>query len=506
MPNHQELPAIVTIFGATGDLTKRKLVPALFNLFLDRELPKKFTLLAVGRRGDQASFIEAMEEGLAKFSRRGTADPKKWAEFASRIRYVALPFEDPNLYTEIAGVIAQSEEEFGEPATRVFYLSVPPEIFATVSDGLGVAGLSGNRERDRIVIEKPFGRDLESAEQLNDRLLNHFDEPQIYRIDHYLGKETVQNILALRFGNTLYEPIWNRRYVENVQITVAEEVGVEKRGGYYETSGALRDMVQNHLLQLMCLVAMEPLVSFEADEVRNKKVDVLKAIRPIDIKNRHAFSVRGQYGPGYFQGQAVPGYRQETAVDPHSSTETYVALKLYVDNWRWQRVPFYLRTGKRMPRKLSQVVINFTPVPHQMFPSSVDDIEPNRMIINIQPEEGISVRFAAKEPGSGMRLRTVSMDFNYEEAFHAESREAYETLLQEVIEGNTTLFMRADQEHLAWELLQPLINAYEEHPASSFPNYVAGTWGPESADIMLARDGHSWYNPNSGPAPKKDPA
>jgi len=492
------MPTVVTIFGATGDLTKRKLIPALFNLFLDRALPAKFTILGVGRRGDRTSFLEEMRDGLAQFSRRGAATDDQWSEFASRIQYIAKPFDDPTLYASIREVVERSEAEFGEAASRLYYLSIPPEIFCTAASGLGGAGLGKARDRDRIIIEKPFGRDLESAEALNDRLLEHFDEGQIYRIDHYLGKETVQNILALRFGNVLYEPIWNRRYVDNVQITVAEEVGVEKRGGYYETSGAVRDMVQNHLLQLMCLVAMEPLVSFDADEVRNKKVDVLKAVRPLDIDQRHTFSVRGQYGAGYDRGEAVVGYRQEAGVDPHSGTETYVALKLYIDNWRWQNVPFYLRTGKRMPRKLSQVVVNFHPVPHQMFPSS-DDVEANQMIIDIQPEEGISVKFQAKEPGSGMRLRTVSMDFSYEEAFHAQSREAYETLLEEVMRGDTTLFMRADQEHLAWSLLDPLLKAYEQSPAANFPNYVAGTWGPETADVMLARDGHRWHNPAARP-------
>ncbi|MDX2066596.1 MAG: glucose-6-phosphate dehydrogenase [Fimbriimonadaceae bacterium] len=494
-------PTVVAIFGATGDLTKRKLIPALFNLFLDHELPRQFTVVGVGRRGDAASFREAMREGIAKFSRRGAGDPAKWAEFATRIQYVCADFGDTRLYEELSEIIRTSEAEFSAPASRVYYLSIPPEIFERVGRGLGEAGLAQHRDRDRIVIEKPFGRDLESAEALNHQLLAHFEEKQIYRIDHYLGKETVQNILALRFGNALYEPIWNRRYVDNVQITVAEEVGVEKRGGYYETSGALRDMVQNHLLQLMCLVAMEPLVSFDADEVRNKKVDVLKAIRPLDARNRHQFSVRGQYGPGYSHGHPVAGYRQEEGVDPLSTTETYMALKLYVENWRWQNVPFYLRTGKRMARKLSQVVINFNPVPHQMFPSAnSDDFEANRMIINIQPEEGISVKFQAKEPGAGMRLRTVSMDFNYEQAFDMQSREAYETLLQEVIEGDTTLFMRDDQEHYAWSLLMPLLKSYESTPPANFPNYVAGTWGPETSDVMLARDGRSWYNPNVAPA------
>jgi glucose-6-phosphate 1-dehydrogenase len=490
-------PTIVSIFGATGDLTQRKLIPALYNLFLDNELPSNFTVVGIGRRGDRETFIANMKEAITKFSRRGAASENQWAEFSNRIRYVCADFQSEELYQELRSVIDKSEAEFGAPASHVYYLSVPPEIFARVARGLGENGLSQARDRDRIVIEKPFGRDLESAEALNADLLAYFEEGQIFRIDHYLGKETVQNIMALRFGNSLFEPIWNRRYVDNVQITVAEEVGVEKRGGYYETSGALRDMVQNHLLQLMCFVAMEPPVSFEADEVRNKKVDVLRAIRELNPSKRHEYSVRGQYGAGYQNGAPVPSYRKEEGVNPQSGTETYIALKLFVDNWRWHNVPFYLRTGKRLARKASQVVINFCPVPHQMFPSSVSDgFEPNRMIINIQPEESISVQFQAKEPGAGMRLRSVSMDFCYEQHFHNESREAYETLLQEVVEGNTTLFMRADQEHCAWELLMPLLREMENHPPATFPNYSAGSWGPETSDLLLARDGHRWFNPS----------
>ena len=333
---------------------------------------------------------------------------------------------------------------------------------------------------------------------MNKTLLASFDESQIYRIDHYLGKETVQNLMAFRFANTLFEPIWNRRYVDHVQITVSEEVGVEKRGGYYETSGALRDMIQNHLLQLMCLVATEPPVNFEANEVRNKKVDVLRAVRPIPADRVSHYCVRGQYGAGLVCNDVVPGYREEEGVDPASDIETYAAVKLYVDNWRWEDVPFYLRTGKRMPRKLSQIVVQFRPVPHRMFPADAADVfEPNRLIVNIQPEEGIVLKFEAKEPGSGMRLRNVSMDFNYGEAFHSQNREAYETLLQEVMEGDATLFMRNDQEHEAWKLVMPILEAWQSVPATSFPNYPAGTWGPEQADGLLARDGRGWFNPTA---------
>ncbi len=489
-------PAIVTIFGAAGDLTKRKLMPALYNLFLDKQLPSKFLVIGVSRQGDEESFRTYMQHGLAEFSRRGAADPEKWAEFAQNVTLVVGEYNDPETYNQLGVKIKEAETSFGFKAAHVFYLSTPPMIFGLIADGLGASGLAADRENARIVIEKPFGRDLESSEALNNQLLRSFEEKQIYRIDHYLGKETVQNILAFRFANALFEPVWNRRYVDHVQITVGEDVGVEKRGGYYETSGALRDMVQNHMLQLMCMVAMEPLVSFDADEVRNKKVDVLKAVRPLTNANPHDYAVRGQYGPGVKDGQFVPGYRQEPGVDPLSTTETYVALRLYLDNWRWQDVPFYLRTGKRMMRKMSQIVIVFRPVPHLMFAAdATESFEPNRLVINIQPDEGIILKFQAKEPGTGMNLSTVSMGFDYNKTFQASSREAYETLLQEVISGDTTLFMRDDQERVAWNIVEPLLKAWQSRPSNTFPNYSAGSWGPEAADMLLARDGRSWANP-----------
>jgi glucose-6-phosphate 1-dehydrogenase len=508
MINESTLPPVVlVIFGATGDLTWRKLVPAFYNLYLDHQLPDKFTILGMNRK-DVAldDWRGHMRAGIDQFSRRGKSDPSHWNTFANHL--VLCPagsFDDPVVYKNIAEAIESQEKAWGEPAIRIFYLSTPPAIVEALVRHLGQAHLTDDRQRARLVVEKPFGHDYTSACALNASLLKTLDEHQIYRIDHYLGKETVQNILAFRFANALFEPIWNRRYIDHVQVTVAEQVGVEHRSGYYDHSGALRDMLQNHLLQILSLIAMEPPISFNADEIRARKVDVLRAIRPIPVEDLQNSAARGQYGPGWLADQPVPGYRSEPEVGPDSATETFAALKLFVDNWRWQGVPFYLRTGKRLPQKVSQAIIQFRPVPHQAFPASARfDWQPNRLEIDIQPNEGIVLRFQAKQPGVTLRLSPQEMHFRYDEAFQALPPEAYETLLLDTIRGDATLFMRADQVESAWKVVAPVLENWSSTPPSDFPNYASGSWGPESSERLIAQDGRSWLPSAQNGLPNPD--
>ena len=492
-------PSVIVIFGAAGDLTWRKLIPALYSLFLDKWLSDRFTVIGVDRKAmSEDEFCQRLRDGANQFSRHGQVDDKQWNDFASRLSFVAAEFSDAAAFTKLADRPDAQDRQWDTKANRIFYLATPPTLMETIVQQLGKCGLASDRRCARIVTEKPFGRDLASAQALNRTLTSVFDESQIYRIDHYLGKETVQNILAFRFANALFEPIWDRRYIDHVQITVAEQVGVEHRGGYYENAGALRDMVQNHLLQILCLIAMEPPVSFDANEIRNKKVDVLHAIRPILSGHMHRFAVRGQYGSGWIEGQHVQSYRQEPNVAPDSPIETFAAVKLFVDNWRWQDVPFYLRTGKRLPFRASEALIQFRPVPHQAFPSSaVVDWQPNRLLIRIQPEESILLRFQAKQPGPTVRLSPVGMRFCYEDAFKVTSPEAYETLLWDVMMGDATLFMRADQVEAAWSVITPILEAWEAVTPVDLPNYQAGTWGPEAAEALIAQDGRSWLMPSS---------
>ncbi|HUX22283.1 MAG TPA: glucose-6-phosphate dehydrogenase [Spirochaetia bacterium] len=487
---------VLVVFGGHGDLAWRKIVPAVYNLFIDDWLPGHFALIGVDIKETSPEEYRAhLEEGISSFSRRGKVDPEKWDGLSKGIDYLRGDFEDPKTYSELVSRIEALESEWFTKASRVFYMAIQPSLLTVVADHLGKEAICKDADHSRFVAEKPFGHDLQSARDLNEILHSHFGESQIYRIDHYLGKETVQNILAFRFANLLFEPIWNRSYIDHVQITVAEEVGVEHRGGYYDHAGALRDMIQNHLLQLLCLIAMEPPVSFDADEVRNRKVDVLHAVRRYSQDDVRELAVRGQYGPGWIGGEQRVGYRSEPGVDPRSSTETYAAIKVFVDNWRWQGVPFYLRTGKRMPVKSSSITIQFRPVPHRSFPASATaNWQPNRIVVNIQPTPGIRLRFQAKQLGLQMVLNPVEMSFSYRDAYTEEPPEAYETLLLDIMEGDATLFMREDQVDAAWEVVSPILRFWEETAPADFPNYASGSWGPEEGEALIARDGHNWVS------------
>jgi len=494
-PYKQPEPTIIVIFGGAGDLTWRKLMPAMYTLYLDKWFSEKVQIISVDARTmSKKKYREHLRDGVNSFSRYGKTDKKIWDKFASKIDYKKADFTNRDAFKDLAETLTGYDEKWETTANKIFYLAIPPSMIKIVAEQLGKAGLAKDRQHNRIVVEKPFGFDYQSAKALNEQLKTIFEERQLYRIDHFLGKETVQNILALRFANSLFEPIWNRRYIDHVQITVAEHLGVEHRGQYYEKAGALRDMVQNHLLQLMCLTAMEPPVTYQADEIRNKKVDVLRAIRIISQEQVSQFAVRGQYGQGWIAGKHVKSYREEEDVGPNSVSETFAAVKFFVDNWRWQDVPFYLRTGKRLHSRISDIVVQFRSVPHQSFPSTVlTQPQPNRLTIQIQPEEGIRIRFQAKKPGEMMELSPVDMRFLYRETFQRKPPEAYETLLLDVMLADSTQFMRADQLELAWQVITPIINVWDSIEPTDFPNYDAGSMGPESGEVLIAQDGRVWH-------------
>ncbi|HEY8512376.1 MAG TPA: glucose-6-phosphate dehydrogenase [Cyclobacteriaceae bacterium] len=483
------------IFGGTGDLTSRKIIPALYNLYLDGWMPPRFAIIGLGRTQlNHDQYRDQLAQGVNKFSRRGKADNEQWKTFAERIEYQVSEISSIDAYALQAETIDRFRSEWKEDPIVIYYLAVAPRFFTTIAQNLAAQGLARELKKSRIVIEKPFGHDLESARALNKLLCSIFEENQIYRIDHYLGKETVQNLLAFRFANSVLEPIWNRNYIDHVQISVTEQLGVEDRGGYYDEAGALRDMIQNHLLQLLCLVAMEPPVSFQADEIRNRKVDVLRAMRKFDAEAIKKGAVRGQYGRGWLEGKEVPAYREEKGVNPSSNTETFAAIKFFIDNWRWQNVPFYVRTGKRLHQSASVISIQFRDVPHLIFPTeTLESWQQNRLIISIQPEMSIRLQVQAKRPGLEMMLNPVDMIFDYKGTYPDQSPEAYETLLLDTMLGDQTLFMRGDQVEVAWELLMPILNAWERKKSLNFPNYAADSWGPEIAEALIARDGFHWF-------------
>jgi glucose-6-phosphate 1-dehydrogenase len=495
MQNHKRPPAsLLFIFGGSGDLNFRKLAPALYNLFIDDWMPEKFGIVGIGRSTYSDDAYRAhLLEGIQQFSRRKGEQNEKWKDFSKFVSYLQMDAEKEEEYPRLAEMVKNKEQEFGEHPNVIFYMAVAPQLVPDIAKKLGPLNICSDTKCTRIVVEKPFGHDLKSAHELNALLASMFDEKQIYRIDHYLGKETVQNLLALRFANALFEPIWNRSYIDHVQITAAETVGVEGRGGYYETSGALRDMVQNHILQIMCMIAMEAPVSFDADEIRNKKVDVLNAIRKITNEEVHAYAVRGQYGEGWMKGEKIAGYRQEKSVSPESNIDTFAAVKFYIDNWRWQNVPFYVRTGKRLHDKTTTVTIQFKPAPHYAFPPEAGETwRPNRLTISIQPDMDIRLRFQAKRPGQSMTLNPVDMIFSYKDAYDGDEPEAYETLLLDVMEGNATLFMRSDQVESAWKIIMPILEVWQTRLPVDFPNYTPDGWGPEDAEALIARDGNNW--------------
>ena len=492
---------VVTIFGASGDLTKRKLIPALYNLALEKRLPERFAVVGYARSEmtDEA-FRDKMRAAVKEFSRTGLADEKIWQEFANTLYYVRGGYESDDGYDRLKQFIENFDRGSRVLPARVFYLAMPPDLYGMVVERIAGVGLAqkdyGSEPRARVIIEKPFGTDLTTARELNQRVHDALGEKQIYRIDHYLGKETVQNIMVFRFANAVFEPIWNRRYVDHVQITAAEAVGVENRGGYYEDAGVVRDMFQNHLLQLLCLTAMEPPVGFNADAVRDEKGKLLRAVRPIAPEEVSTAAVRGQYGGGRIgEGEAI-GYRDEPGVDKGSSTVTYAAIRLAVDNWRWESVPFYLRSGKRMAKRVTEIAIQFKRPPMLLFKSSaVEDVSPNVLVMRIQPDEGISLRFEVKPPGPDITVSPLDLRFNYSESFGNSAPEAYETLLEDCIEGDSTLFTRHDWVESAWALMDPIIQVWSLSKPKSFPNYDAGSWGPKEADDFMQKDGRRWRRP-----------
>jgi len=489
-------PCNIVFFGASGDLFKRMLLPAMYNLRLGGILPENFGIIGFSRSTlSQEEFRETGRASIAEFSRSGPAHDTLWNDFSSRMSYVGGEFDDIETFYALRRILEENDEKLGTQANRLFYLSTPPSVFAEIVKQLDAAGL-GPRDNtkgwSRIIIEKPFGTSLDSARALQAEVARVFDEKQIYRIDHYLGKEPVQDIMALRFANVIFEPIWNRQYIDSIQITAAETVGVEQRGGYYENSGALRDMIQNHVINLLALVAMEPPIRSDADSIRDEKFKVLTAMRPVSQENIDNYAARGQYVEGNLDGKSLPAYRQENGVSKESNIETFAAVKFFIDTWRWAEVPFYVRSGKRLARKCSEIAVTFKQIPHRLFGEAGDHIAQNTLVIKIQPEEGVSITFAAKVPGPKMHIRSVNMDFNYGSGFGVVSAPAYERLIGDAMRGDATLFTRWDAVEVAWERVMPILEHWERTPLQDSSRYTVGSQGPQSAANLLGADGREW--------------